>query len=99
MVYESRLNSHKAIEMLSHTNNGQDGIVEAGLVPTLVGKLLEENDEIKVGWEKNWEAAHDTDKQQAESSREDYYANYACIVQMRARVSIFIKNWSALANS
>ena len=47
-VYESRRNSHKAIEMLSHTNNGQNGIVEAGLLPILVEKLLEENDEIKV---------------------------------------------------
>ncbi|XP_028393946.1 radial spoke head 14 homolog [Dendronephthya gigantea] len=46
-VYESRSNSHKAIEMLSHTSNGQNGIVEAGLVPVLVEKLLEENDEIK----------------------------------------------------
>ena len=49
VVYESRLNSQKALEMLSHTSNGQDGIVEAGLVPILVEKLLEENDEIKVG--------------------------------------------------
>ena len=48
VVYESRLNSQKAIEMLSHTSNGQDGIVEAGLIPILVEKLLEENDEIKV---------------------------------------------------
>jgi hypothetical protein len=47
-VYESRRNSQKAIEMLSHTSSGQDGIVEAGLVPTLVEKLMEENDEIKV---------------------------------------------------
>ncbi|CAB4023309.1 radial spoke head 14 homolog [Paramuricea clavata] len=47
VVYESRRNSQKAIEMLSHTSNGQDGIVEAGLVPTLVEKLMEENDEIK----------------------------------------------------
>ena len=48
VVYESRRNSQKAIEMLSHTSSGQDGIVEAGLVPTLVEKLMEENDEIKV---------------------------------------------------
>ena len=47
-VYESRHNSHKAIEMLAHTSNGQEGIVEAGLVPILVEKLLEETDEIKV---------------------------------------------------
>ena len=47
-VYESRQNSHKAIEMLAHTSNGQEGIVEARLVPILVEKLLEENDEIKV---------------------------------------------------
>ena len=47
-VYEARRNSHKAIEMCAHTANGQEGIVEAGLVPILVGKLLDESDEIKV---------------------------------------------------
>ena len=33
--------------MLAHTSNGQEGIVEARLVPISVKKILEENDEIK----------------------------------------------------
>ena len=39
--------------MLAHTSNGQEGIVEACLVPILVEKLLEENDKIKVNGNAN----------------------------------------------
>ncbi|XP_048581464.1 radial spoke head 14 homolog [Nematostella vectensis] len=46
-VYQARRNAHQAIEMCSHTSPGTDGVVEANLLPILVGKLLEEQDEIK----------------------------------------------------
>ncbi|XP_046860020.1 radial spoke head 14 homolog [Xenia sp. Carnegie-2017] len=46
-IYESRKNSHLAIEMLSHHISGQQGIVEAGLIPVLVALLFEETDDIK----------------------------------------------------
>ncbi|KAK3737221.1 hypothetical protein QZH41_001821 [Actinostola sp. cb2023] len=47
-VYQARRNSHKAIEMCSHTSPGTDGVVEAKLVSVLVNKLLGEEDDIKV---------------------------------------------------
>lgn len=34
--------------MLSHHISGQQGIVEAGLIPVLVALLIEETDDIKV---------------------------------------------------
>ncbi|KAK3585445.1 hypothetical protein CHS0354_020166 [Potamilus streckersoni] len=43
----ARKNSHMAIEMLSETPQGAEGIVTAELVPILVKKLKEEVDEIK----------------------------------------------------
>ncbi|KAL3841941.1 hypothetical protein ACJMK2_020018 [Sinanodonta woodiana] len=43
----ARKNSHMAIEMLSETPQGAEGIVTAELVPILVRKLKEEVDEIK----------------------------------------------------
>ena len=49
-VYQARRNAHKAIEMCVHMSPGTEGVVEAKLVPVLVGKLLDEQDEIKVGW-------------------------------------------------
>ena len=47
-VYQARRNAHKAIEMCVHTSPGTDGVVDAKLVPVLVGKLLGEEEEIKV---------------------------------------------------
>ena len=47
-VYQARRNSHKAIEMCVHMSPGTEGVVDAKLVPILVGKLLKEEDEIKV---------------------------------------------------
>ena len=47
-VYEARRNAHQAFAMLVKTTPGQEGVVEAKLVPVLVGKLPEEEDEIKV---------------------------------------------------
>ena len=44
----ARKNAHKAIERVSETPLGAEGIVLAGLVPTLVDKLRTEHDEIKV---------------------------------------------------
>ena len=43
-----RKNAHKAIEMISETPPGAEGIVEAELVVKLVDKLRTEHDEIKV---------------------------------------------------
>ncbi|KAL8561932.1 hypothetical protein ACOMHN_001258 [Nucella lapillus] len=43
----ARKNAHLAIEMISETPPGADGIVQANLVQTLVGKLKNELDEIK----------------------------------------------------
>ncbi|XP_022796648.1 radial spoke head 14 homolog [Stylophora pistillata] len=47
-VYQARRNAHKAIEMCVHMSPGTEGVVDAKLVPVLVGKLLKEEDEIKV---------------------------------------------------
>ena len=47
-VYQARRNSHRAIEMCVHMSPGTEGVVDAKLVPVLVGKLLKEEDEIKV---------------------------------------------------
>ena len=47
-MYEARRNAHQAFAMLVKTTPGQEGVVEAKLVPVLVGKLPEEEDEIKV---------------------------------------------------
>lgn len=44
----ARKNSHQAIEMISETPPGAEGIVNANLVPILVKKLSTEKDEIKV---------------------------------------------------
>lgn len=44
----ARKNSHQAIEMISETPPGAEGIVNANLVPILVQKLSTEKDEIKV---------------------------------------------------
>ncbi len=44
----ARKNAHKAMEMISETPPGAEGIVAADLVPTLVLKLKTEHDEIKV---------------------------------------------------
>lgn len=46
-VYQARRNAHKAIEMCVHMSPGTEGVVDAKLVPVLVGKLLNEEDEIK----------------------------------------------------
>ncbi|KAL5007337.1 hypothetical protein ScPMuIL_016143 [Solemya velum] len=43
----ARKNAHKAIEMVSETPPGADGIVTAGLIKILVDKLSKEVDEIK----------------------------------------------------
>lgn len=43
----ARKNAHQAIEMVSETAPGAEGIVNAKLVPNLVNKLREEHDEIK----------------------------------------------------
>lgn len=47
-VYQARRNAHRAIEMCVHMSPGTEGVVDAKLVPVLVGKLLKEEDEIKV---------------------------------------------------
>ena len=47
-MYQARRNAHKAIEMCVHMSPGTEGVVDANLVPVLVGKLLQEEDEIKV---------------------------------------------------
>ena len=47
-VYQVRRNAHRAIEMCVHMSPGTEGVVDAKLVPVLVGKLLKEEDEIKV---------------------------------------------------
>lgn len=47
-VYQARRNAHKAIEMCVHMSPGTEGVVDAKLVPVLVAKLLNEEDEIKV---------------------------------------------------
>lgn len=44
----ARKNAHQAIEMISETPPGAEGIVNANLVPILVKKLSTEKDEIKV---------------------------------------------------
>lgn len=44
----ARKNAHKAIEMVSETPQGAEGIVNAKLVPKLVEKLSTEHDEIKM---------------------------------------------------
>ncbi|KAK2568148.1 Radial spoke head 14-like protein [Acropora cervicornis] len=46
-VYQARRNAHKAIEMCVHMSPGTEGVVDAKLVPVLVAKLLNEEDEIK----------------------------------------------------
>ncbi|KAJ7375789.1 Radial spoke head 14 [Desmophyllum pertusum] len=46
-VYQARRNAHRAIEMSVHMSPGTEGVVDAKLVPVLVGKLLKEEDEIK----------------------------------------------------
>ncbi|KAK3104197.1 hypothetical protein FSP39_025204 [Pinctada imbricata] len=43
----ARKNAHKAVEMISETPLGAEGIVEANLIATLVKKLASEVDEIK----------------------------------------------------
>jgi len=43
----ARKNAHLAVEMISETPPGAEGIVEANLIPTLVKKLKDEVDEIK----------------------------------------------------
>lgn len=43
----TKVNAHKAIEMLSETPQGAEGIVEAGLVPILVKTLTTTTDDIK----------------------------------------------------
>lgn len=47
-VYQARRNAHRAIEMCVHMSPGTEGVVDAKLIPLLVGKLLKEEDEIKV---------------------------------------------------
>lgn len=44
----ARKNAHLAIEMISETPPGAEGIVDAKLIPKLVEKLSSELDEIKV---------------------------------------------------
>ncbi|XP_064634832.1 radial spoke head 14 homolog [Lineus longissimus] len=43
----ARKNAHKAIEMISETPDGAEGIVKSNLIPKLVGKLSTEHDEIR----------------------------------------------------
>lgn len=56
-MYQARRNAHKAIEMCVHMSPGTEGVVDAKLVPVLVAKLLNEEDEIKVfnffAWKKH----------------------------------------------
>ena len=62
-VYQARRNAHKAIEMCVHMSPGTEGVVDAKLVPVLVAKLLNEEDEIKVfkffAWTKCAYSSHD----------------------------------------
>ena len=62
-VYQARRNAHKAIEMCVHMSPGTEGVVDAKLVPVLVAKLLNEEDEIKVfkffAWTKCFYSSHD----------------------------------------
>lgn len=45
---DARLMSHRAVESVSHTINGAQGIVKANLIGKLVEKLKTESDDIKV---------------------------------------------------